>query len=288
MLERQLGMLSAALDTLQQAITKYPGFDKLHMIRGQILESQGETASARSAYAQGCRSCPKSIPLWILSARLEEKAGVIIKARSLLEKARLYNPKDDRLWAESIKIEERTGNAQQAKSVLSRGKRGDESLCQTLTSVSAMQECPTSPILWSTAIFMEAPQQRKGRSVDALKKAGEHPAVIVAVARLFWGERKIEKTRQWMQNAVTADSDWGDVWGWWLKFERQHGEPVRQLSAFAFGTDIGLQERQQLVIDKCVEAQPHHGPVWQSIAKDLKNIGKSTADIVELVMDKLE
>jgi len=36
---------------------------------------------------------------------------------------------------------------------------------------------------------MEAPQQRKGRSVDALKKAGEHPAVIVAVARLFWAER---------------------------------------------------------------------------------------------------
>lgn len=80
------------------------------------------------------------------------------------------------------------------------------------------------------AIFMEAPQQRKGRSVDALKKAGEHPAVIVAVARLFWAERKIEKTRQWMQNAITADPDWGDAWGWWLKFERQHGEVVSHLS----------------------------------------------------------
>jgi pre-mRNA-processing factor 6 len=90
----------------------------------------------------------------------------------------------------------------------------------------AMQECPASPLLWSLAIFMEAPQQRKGRSVDALKKAGEHPAVIVAVARLFWGERKIEKTRQWVQNAITADSDYGDAWGWWLKFERQHGELV--------------------------------------------------------------
>jgi pre-mRNA-processing factor 6 len=89
-----------------------------------------------------------------------------------------------------------------------------------------MQECPTSPRLWPIAIFMEAPQQRKGRSVDALKKAGEHPAVIIAVARLFWGERKIEKTRQWMGNAITADQDWGDAWGWWLKFERQHGEVV--------------------------------------------------------------
>lgn len=92
-----------------------------------------------------------------------------------------------------------------------------------------MQECPASPILWSMAIFMEQPQQRKGRSVDALKKAGEHPAVIIAVARLFWGERKIEKTRQWLGNAITADADWGDAWGWWYKFEKEHGEPVRVL-----------------------------------------------------------
>ncbi|WWD17460.1 hypothetical protein CI109_101901 [Kwoniella shandongensis] len=255
-LQRQLGQLDEALKTLEQAITKFATFDKLHMIRGQIYESRKEVASARSAYAQGCKACSKSIPLWILSARLEEKAGVTIKARSLLEKARLYNAKNDELWAESVKIEERAGSTQQAKSLLAR----------------AMQECPTSPLLWSMAIFMEAPQQRKGRSVDALKKAGEHPSVILSVARLFWGERKIEKTRQWMQNAITADADWGDAWGWWLKFERQHGE----------------QERQEAVIERCVQAQPHHGPVWQAVAKDLTNVGKSTKEILELVANRLE
>ena len=135
-----------------------------------------------------------------------------------------------------------------------------------------MQECPASPLLWATAIFMEAPQQRKGRSVDALKKAGEHPAVISAVARLFWGERKIEKTRQWMGNAIKADSDWGDAWGWWLKFEREHGE----------------LERQEMVIQQCEAAQPHHGPVWQSVAKDATNVGKSTREILEIVAKKME
>ncbi|WVF71630.1 hypothetical protein IAT40_006438 [Kwoniella sp. CBS 6097] len=255
-LQRQLGQLDAALEILDQAIKKFSTFDKLHMIRGQIYESRKETAQARAAYAQGCRSCPKSIPLWILAARLEEKAGITIKARSLLENARMRNPKNDLLWAESVKIEERAGSTQQAKSVLAR----------------AMQECPTSPILWSMAIFMEAPQQRKGRSVDALKKAGEHPAVILAVARLFWGERKIEKTRQWMGNAITADADWGDAWGWWLKFEKQHGEP----------------ERQEAVIERCVAAAPHHGPVWQAVSKDLANVGKSTREIIELVAERLE
>jgi pre-mRNA-processing factor 6 len=121
-LERQLGRLDDALNTLQEAIAQYPGFDKLHMIRGQIYDSRGETVQARAAYAQGCKACPKSIPLWILSARLEEKAGVVIKARGLLEKARLFNPKNDELWAESIRIEERSGSAQQAKSVLARGE----------------------------------------------------------------------------------------------------------------------------------------------------------------------
>ncbi|KAL0250714.1 hypothetical protein I308_102897 [Cryptococcus tetragattii IND107] len=253
---RQLGKLDEALSTLEVAIKKFASFDKLHMIRGQIYQSRNEVALARNAYAQGCRSCPKSISLWILSARLEEKAGVTIKARALLEKARLHNPKNDELWAESIKIEERTGSTQQAKSVLAR----------------AMQECPASPLLWSMAIFMEAPQQRKGRSVDAIKKAGEHPAVILAVARNFWSERKIEKTRQWMANAITADEDWGDAWGYWLKFERQHGE----------------KERQEAVIEKCVAASPHHGPVWQSVSKDLANVSKSTREILELVADKLE
>jgi pre-mRNA-processing factor 6 len=119
---------------------------------------------------------------------------------------------------------------------------------------------------------MENPQQRKGRSLDALKKAEGHSVVIVAVARLFWTERKIEKTRQWMEKAISADGDWGDAWGWWLKFERQHGEP----------------ERQQNVVAKCLAAQPHHGPVWQSVAKDLANVGKSTQDILELVADRLE
>lgn len=255
-LERQLGKLDEALKTLDEAIGRFPSFDKLHMIRGQVLEEKGDVAGARKAYAQGCRACPKSVPLWILSARLEEKAGVVIKARSLLEKARLHNPKNDVLWTEAVKIEERAGSTQQAKALLSR----------------AMQECPSSPLLWAMAIFMENPQQRKGRSVDALKKAGEHPAVIMAVARLFWAERKIEKTRQWMQNAITADPDWGDAYGWWLKFEKQHGEPQR------------IEE----VRKKADAAQPHHGPVWQATAKDMKNIGKSTREILEQVADKIE
>lgn len=81
------------------------------------------------------------------------------------------------------------------------------------------------------AIWTEPRPTRKARSADALRKAGNDPWVLCSVARLFWAERKIEQARRWFDRAVAASerpSDtWGDIWAWWLKFERQHGTKVR-------------------------------------------------------------
>ena len=51
------------------------------------------------------------------------------------------------------------------------------------TSLSAMQECPASGILWAEAIFMENRPQRKTKSVDALKRCEHDSHVLLAVAR---------------------------------------------------------------------------------------------------------
>jgi predicted negative regulator of RcsB-dependent stress response len=120
-LERQQGNLDVALKTLDEGIAKFPTFDKLYMIKGQIFQDRGEVAQARETYAKAVKVCSKSVPLWILASRLEEKAGVVIKARSLLEKARLVNPKEAELWEESVRVEERSGSAAQARAVLARG-----------------------------------------------------------------------------------------------------------------------------------------------------------------------
>lgn len=122
MLERQIGKLDEALQTLEEAIKKFPTFDKMYMIKGQIHEDRSEIPLARETYAKGVKACPKSVPLWLLSTRLEEKAGITIKARALLEKARMQNPKNEKLWAESVKVEERAGGASQAKAMLARGR----------------------------------------------------------------------------------------------------------------------------------------------------------------------
>ena len=45
---------------------------------------------------------------------------------------------------------------------------------------------------------------------------------------------------------------------------------------------------REAVRTKCVAAEPHHSPIWQSIAKDVKYVGKSTREILEIVADILQ
>ncbi|EJF63314.1 hypothetical protein DICSQDRAFT_102468 [Dichomitus squalens LYAD-421 SS1] len=257
--ERQQGQLDNALETLVTAIKKYPKFAKLYMIQGQIHQQRKDFAAARASYAAGIKACPKDVNLWILASRLEEADNKSIKARALLDKARLANPGNDVLWAEAVGVEERSGGTAQAKTVLARG----------------LQECPSSGLLWSMAIWSEPRPTRKARSADALRKAGNDPWVLCSVARLFWTERKIEQARRWFDRAVAANEQpsdtWGDIWAWWLKFERQHG----------------TKEQQEEVIEKAVAAEPRYGPTWQPIAKDAANIHKSTREILELVAEAL-
>lgn len=139
------------------------------------------------------------------------------------------------------------------------------------------------------AIWQEPRPTRKSRSADALRKAADDPLIICTVARLFWAERKIEKARQWFERAVNTNPDLGDVWGWWLKFERQHGVPVSGTRLdIAIWRLTSVQERQEDVIKRCVAAEPHHGATWQAIAKDVTNTGNTVTEILELVAAALK
>ncbi|KAI8148081.1 PRP1 splicing factor, N-terminal-domain-containing protein [Fennellomyces sp. T-0311] len=257
LLERQLKHYDECLQLLEEGLQKYPTFDKLWAIKGQVQdEALNNSNDARATYNKAVKNCPKSILLWILLAKLEEKLGVVAKARSTLEKARFANPKTAELWVEGIRLEIRAKNTSAAKSM----------------SARALQECPTSGALWREVIYLEARPQRKARSVDALKKCEHDPIVVTTVALLFWTDRKIEKARNWFQKAVQIDMDQGDSFAWWYKFELQHG----------------TEEQQELVVKRCVAAEPHHGEHWQAVAKNMANVGKKTADILKLCASQLE
>lgn len=255
--ERQLGNSSVALDLVTQGLQLYPSAEKLWMMKGQIYEADNKIPQARESYNTGTRVCPKSVPLWLLASRLEEKAGVVIKARSVLDRARLAVPKNAQLWTDSVRIERRLKNISQAKNLMAK----------------ALQEVPNSGLLWSESIWhLEPRTQRKPRSLEAIKKCENDPILFVTVARVFWGERRLEKAANWFEKAILLDSDLGDTWAWYLKFLLQHG----------------TEEKRADVVNKCVLSEPKHGEIWQSVSKSPSNARSGTEEVLKKVVDLLE
>lgn len=254
--ERQLGNANEALDLVNQGLQLYPKADKLWMMKGQIYESQNKYPQAREVYGTGTRACSRSVPLWLLASRLEEKAGAVVKARSVLDRARLAVPKSAELWTESVRVERRANNIAQAKILMAK----------------ALQEVPTSGLLWSESIWhLEPRAQRKARSLEAIKKVDNDPILFITVARIFWGERRLEKAMTWFEKAIVSDSDLGDGWAWYYKFLLQHG----------------TEEKRADVVSKCISTEPKHGEVWQSVAKNPANAHKSTEEILKMVAERL-
>ncbi|KAH7358939.1 PRP1 splicing factor [Plectosphaerella cucumerina] len=255
--ERVLGNTEAALDLVQQALQYFPASAKLWMLKGQIYEDLQKPGQAREAYSTGVKAAPRSVPLWLLYSRLEERSGLVVKARSVLDRARLAVPKSAELWCESVRVERRAGNANQARSLMAK----------------ALQEVPRSGLLWSEQIWhLEARTQRKPRSLEAIKKVDNDPLLFVAVARLFWGERKLEKAQAWFEKALVLDSDNGDSWAWYYKFLLQHG----------------TEEKREEVVTKCVLVEPRHGENWQAVAKKPENARKEVEEVLKLVAGVLE
>lgn len=255
--ERQQGNDNVALDLVIAALQIYPKQAKLHMQKGQIYTAQRKIPQAREAYNIGTRACPTSVPLFLLLSRLEEASGVVVKARSVLERGIMSSPKSAELRLEAIRVERRAGNTPQAKVLMAK----------------ALQALPTSGVLWSESIWhLEPRTQRKPRSLEAIKKCDNDPTLFVTVARVFWGERKLDKAANWFEKAIVLDADLGDTWGWYLKFLNQHG----------------TEEKITDLIAKAVSNEPKHGEIWQGVAKDPRNAGIGVEGVLKKVVGLLE
>ncbi|KAJ2354474.1 U4/U6 x U5 tri-snRNP complex subunit Prp1, partial [Coemansia sp. RSA 2618] len=251
---RQLGRTDDALAVVREAVELFPQFYKLWLIQAQLQQPQ----DARQTLSRALKACPRAPELWIAAARLEFGTQQnIARARAIIERARVYVPRSPTLWLEAVLMEAEESDSV-ARALLAR----------------ALQECPHAGMLWATAIVLEPRAQRKARSVDALKHADAHdPEVTVAVARLFWAERRVDKARVWFERAARADPDYGDVWAWWLRFEREQHEPdARAIAA---------------IEDACAKAEPRHGRYWPQAAKDPTNARLPINDILHKTAELL-
>ncbi|KAF2134408.1 hypothetical protein P153DRAFT_391748 [Dothidotthia symphoricarpi CBS 119687] len=256
-LERQLENYEAAIDICNQGLQNWPGSWKLHAVKGQIYEQLSKLKEAQEALSVGTRAAPKSPILYILLSRMQEKSGAVVKARSTLDRGRQQNPKNPDLLCEAVRLERRQNNVPAAQKIMA----------------AALQECPTSGLLWTEKIMhLEARTQRKPRALEAIKKVEKDPQLFVVVARIFWAERRLDKAATWFTKAIVLDSDYGDGWVWYYKFLEQHG----------------TEEKKQEVLSKAAMAEPKHGEVWQAVAKDPKNATKGVEEILKLAAAKAE
>jgi len=255
-LEWALENIQEAYSLVKEGIAQFSDCDKLWMMKGQLEQfSLKKIDSARTTYTEGTKLCPSSIPLWILLADLELSVKNTTKARSVIEKARLRNPRNAELWLKSIRIESDAGMEDIAAAVLAR----------------SLQECPNAGLLWAEAIFMAPKPQRKTKSVDALKHCEHDPVVLMAVSKLFWSERKLQKCRDWFTRTVKLEPDFGDAWINFYKFELLHGS----------------SEQQEDVKRRCIAAEPRHGPLWCKYSKDIRNWQEKTEFFLLAAANKL-
>eukprot|EP01122_Echinamoeba_exundans_P012326 TRINITY_DN5114_c0_g1_i1.p1 TRINITY_DN5114_c0_g1~~TRINITY_DN5114_c0_g1_i1.p1 ORF type:complete len:916 (+),score=220.62 TRINITY_DN5114_c0_g1_i1:318-2750(+) len=243
LLEREAGASASERAILEEAVTKFPDFEKLWLMLAQLDEREQKNEAALKTYMTALKTLPTSVPLWLGAARLEERTAGAAKCRALLEKGRLRLLGQEglaTLWLESFRVEMRCGNTKMAQTMMAK----------------ALQECPTSGILWAEAIETDPKNAKRSRTEEALKRCGDNPHVVLAVARLFAEERRLEKARAWMERSVVLDPDFGDAWANYYKFESMHGIP----------------EKRDEVARRCVAADPHHGEKWISVAKSLEAV----------------
>ncbi|KAJ2372628.1 U4/U6 x U5 tri-snRNP complex subunit Prp1, partial [Coemansia sp. RSA 2611] len=255
---RELARADDALALARTATARFPAFHKLWLVQAQLEQQLGRTQDARQTLSRALKSCARVPELWAAAAQLELAAhGNATRARAILERARVYVPRSPALWLAAVRVEAAESDAV-ARTLLAR----------------ALQECPAAGALWAEAIVLEPRALRKAKSVDALKHVDAHdPAVTVAVARLFWSERRVDKARAWFGRAAAADPDYGDAWAWWLRFEREQHAPDAQAV--------------RAVEDACVRAQPRHGHYWPIVAKDPANARLATRDVLHKTAELL-
>eukprot|EP01126_Amoeba_proteus_P045846 TRINITY_DN5154_c0_g3_i3.p1 TRINITY_DN5154_c0_g3~~TRINITY_DN5154_c0_g3_i3.p1 ORF type:complete len:126 (-),score=22.00 TRINITY_DN5154_c0_g3_i3:111-488(-) len=119
---------------------------------------------------------------------------------------------------------------------------------------------------------MEKASAKNARSLDALKRCDQDPHVMLAVARLFWMNHQIEKARLWFKRTTAVDADFGDAWAYSYKFELENG----------------VEEQQQAVLTKCVQAEPHHGREWIAVSKHPDHGTWKTEEILKEVVKNLK
>ncbi|GFP78581.1 protein stabilized1 [Phtheirospermum japonicum] len=166
---------------------------------------------ARLLLQRAVECCPLHVELWLALARLE----TYWNAKKVLNKARIKLSKEPVIWITAAKLEEANGNTDSVGKMIERGIKTlkaegleidremwmkEAEAAERAGSVEtfrhgykkesdilmakALQECPTSGILWAASIEMVPRHQQKMKSKDAYERCGDDPHVLASLIKL--------------------------------------------------------------------------------------------------------
>ena len=159
---------------------------------------------ARDFLKRGIEQCPKSFQLSIELSRLEERLkSNANKARIGFRKGSFVFPQSATLMIEAIRLERRYNFDKLADALIAKGK----------------QECSPAGLIWAEDLLTCSKTAFKTKSIDALHNCDNDPHVILAVARIFVRDKKVEKARKWFQRACELNPRLGDAWAYYYAFE---------------------------------------------------------------------
>jgi pre-mRNA-processing factor 6 len=264
LLERQFSNNNNGLKLAKEAIKSLPESITLHLQLVEILESLNFYSEAKSFLekVKNSKIGRTDTKVWVRLILLEEKVSGVKKARAVYETAKTKVEADSEMWLQMIRMEQRAGSTATVKYMIS----------------AALKECQNNGELWALAIELETKSRRKAKSVDALAKCENDVYVVLSVMKLFWQERKKEKTRSWLERAVHFSPTHGDSWGYYLRFVETFCEN-------------DPEERAKLVA-RCKNAEPNMGRLWKIYSDVPQNWNMPTEEILgkvtELVDEELE
>lgn len=244
------GHVKSALKTIEPL--KYNRLTEYWIIKSQMTAVIKSYKEAADELRKAIDHVKDSTPLSLLLAELQVKIGSISKARIILESARIKEPNSIRLWLASIRLE-----------------RIDENDGQTILMLSrALQRFPKSYELLAEQLFIENKTINRpiGPSViQVLLECDNDRFIMLGVAKIYWSQNEIDKTRKWLEKVVSTHKNFGDAWAYLYKFEIEQD---------------ANDETLQMLRSRCAQENPQEGEEWCRFKSRLENIKLSTENVL--------
>lgn len=110
--------------------------------------------------------------------------------------------------------------------------------------------------------------------MNALKANDNDANLFIAIAKVFWVERKAEKVSKWLRNAITVDKDNGDAWAHLLRYQMDFNPTDTE----------AIKDTEK----EFREADPRHGDMWTREVKKLENWRRDTVEVLRKVAQDIK